>query len=297
VKVLVLAILAIVSGYGGGLLLDTSAHANDSKLISLAETGEFGSNWIPFGLADKIVETQSFIETFPFGGGPYLFIQNAYLSDEEVFDHALIDFTISMDVKPDGTFINRVTECIFETDVDVNTECVVCIFRDRLGVNIAKGEQFFEPPYTANTPLVLEMNQFLNDDQYITEVSNVHGVQIGICMEKNGGCTPGYWKQSQHFDSWNGFSTGDSYDTIFGVTSSFDSGFTLLDAASQGGGGENALGRHAVAALLNTQNIDVNYPFTQAQVIDLVQDAYSDGDFEGTKNILVEENEQICPLN
>jgi len=173
----------------------------------------------------------------------------------------------------------------------------VCIFRDRLGVNIAKGEQFFEPPYTANTPLILEMNQFLNDDQYITEVSNVHGVEIGICIEKNGGCTPGFWKQPQHFDSWDEFSPGDSYDTVFGVTSNFGSGFTMLDAASQGGGGENALARHGVAALLNTQNIDVNYPFTTAQVIDLVQDAYISEDFEGTKNILVEENEQICPLN
>ncbi len=296
-KVLGIAVLAIVAGYGGGLLFDASAHANDSKLISLAETGEFGPNWIPFGLADKIVESQNYLETFPFGGGPYLFLQNAYLSDEEVFDHALIDFTISVDVKPDGTFINRVTECIFETDVDVNTECVVCIFRDRLGVNIAKGEQFFEPPYTANTPLVLEMNQFLHDDQYITDVRNVHGVQIGICMEQNGGCTPGFWKQPQHFDSWNGFSTGDSYDTVFGVTSSFGSGFTMLDAASQGGGGENALGIHAVAALLNTQDDDVNYPFTTAEVIDLVQGAYSSGDFEDTKNILMEENEQICPLN
>jgi len=165
-KFLGLAILPIVVGYGGGLLLDVSAQSDESNI---------------FSLEDKIIQTQSYIETFPFGGGPYLFIENAYLSETDFFDHARIDFTISMEQKPDATFINKVTECIFETDVDVNTECVVCIFRDGLGVNIAKGEQFFESPYVANTPVVLEMNQFLNDDQYITDVENVKSVKIGIC--------------------------------------------------------------------------------------------------------------------
>ena len=296
-KVLGIAILAIVAGYSGGLLLDASAHDADSKLMSLVDTGKFGENWIPFGLGDKIAETQNYLQTFPFGGGPYMFLENAYLSDTEIFDHALIDFTISVETNPDGTFNNRVTECIFQTDVDVDTECVVCIFRDWYGNNIAKGEQYFEPPYQANTPLTIEMTHFLNDDPNVIDVRNVEGVQIGICMEKNGGCTPGYWKQSQHFDSWVIYSTGDSYDTTFGVTSGFGSGFTLLDAASLGGGGENALGRHATAALLNTQNNDVNYSFTQAEVIDLVQDAYISGDFEGSKNILSGENELLCPLN
>ena len=46
-----------------------------------------------------------------------------------MFDHALIDFTISQLSNSDGTFSNRVTECVFETDVDVDTECVVCILR------------------------------------------------------------------------------------------------------------------------------------------------------------------------
>ncbi len=292
-----LAILAIVSGYTGGLLLDASANANDSKLLSLAETGEFGKNWIPFGLADKIIEVQNYVETYPFGGGPYLFLQNAYLSDSQQFDHAYIDFTISMERKPDGSFANRVTECIFETDVDLDTECVVCILRDWYGNNIAKGAQYFEPPYIADTPLAITMTEFLHDDQYITDVRNVEKVSIGICMEKNGGCTPGYWKQPQHFDSWVTYSTNDLYDSVFDVTSSFGPSFTLLESASLGGGGENALARHAVAALLNTQDDDINYSFTQTEVIDIVQDAYVSEDFENAKNILAGENEQVCPLN
>ena len=31
------------------------------------------------------------------------------------------------------------------------------------------------------------------------------------------GCTPGFWKQDQHFDSWVGFAPTDSFETVFGV--------------------------------------------------------------------------------
>lgn len=107
------------------------------------------------------------------------------------------------------------------------------------------------------------------------------------------GCTPGYWKQTHHFDSWVGYAPGDSYDTVFGVTSSF--GGTLLDALKRGGGKENALGRHAVAALLNATS-SVDYDLTKAQVIQAVQDAYASDDFNGVKGDLEELNEQGCPL-
>ena len=42
----------------------------------------------------------------------------------------------------------------------------------------------------------------------------------------------------------------------------------------------NALARHAVAALLNAASPDVDFDFTTAEVIDLVQDAFASGDFE-----------------
>ncbi|MCI0558897.1 MAG: carboxypeptidase regulatory-like domain-containing protein, partial [Nitrososphaera sp.] len=56
------------------------------------------------------------------------------------------------------------------------------------------------------------------------------------------GCTPGYWKQPQHFDSWVGYNPNNSFDQVFGVTSSF--GGSLLDAASRGGVGEAMMARH-----------------------------------------------------
>ena len=109
------------------------------------------------------------------------------------------------------------------------------------------------------------------------------------------GCTPGYWKQKHHFDSWSFYMTGDSFDSTFGVTSASDK--DLLGALKTGGGGEKALGRHAVAALLNTARTDVDYSFDTNAVIDLVQDAYVTGDFEAAKNSLATENEKGCPLN
>jgi hypothetical protein len=107
------------------------------------------------------------------------------------------------------------------------------------------------------------------------------------------GCTPGYWKQPHHFDSWVGYQPGDEFDVVFGVP--YD--VTLLQAVSTGGGAEKALGRHAVAALLNAASGDVSFAFTEADVIALVQDAWATGDFKTAKDLLEDENEQSCPLN
>jgi hypothetical protein len=70
----------------------------------------------------------------------------------------------------------------------------------------------------------------------------------------------------------------------------------LLEALQQGGGGYKALGRHAVAALLNASNPDVDSDFSEAEVIALVQEAFESGDFEEIKNMLEAANEQGCPI-
>ena len=78
------------------------------------------------------------------------------------------------------------------------------------------------------------------------------------------GCTPGYWKQDQHFDSWVTYSPTDTVLSVFpGIIdlnfadgSSLPAGMTLLEAL-QGGGGTTLAGaariylRAAVAKLLN----------------------------------------------
>jgi hypothetical protein len=110
------------------------------------------------------------------------------------------------------------------------------------------------------------------------------------------GCTPGYWRQSQHFDSWSGYDPTDDFETVFDVDASFDP-HTLLDAVRLGGGGEYALARHAVAALLNAASSGVDYEYSVSEVKDMVQEAYETGNFEHLKDLFVDQNEAGCPLN
>lgn len=109
------------------------------------------------------------------------------------------------------------------------------------------------------------------------------------------GCTPGFWKQTQHFDQWVGYTPDQKFNDVFGVAMPGDP--TLLTALQTGGGGVSALGRHAVAALLNSANTDVSFLYSPAEVIDAVQQAFANGTFEGTKNILAAQNEMGCPLS
>lgn len=109
------------------------------------------------------------------------------------------------------------------------------------------------------------------------------------------GCTPGYWKQSQHFDSWPAAYTPNmSFDAVF--ADAFP-GMTLLQVVGQGGGGLKALGRHTVAALLNAGNADVQNGLTTTQVIAAFNAAFASGDYETQKNIFEGLNELGCPLN
>ena len=109
------------------------------------------------------------------------------------------------------------------------------------------------------------------------------------------GCTPGYWKQSQHFDSWPAPYTP---STLFSdVFEDAFPGQTLLDVVGAGGGGLTALGRHTVAALLNAASSGVDYDLSSGAVISAFNDVYPGGDYEALKNRLETLNEQGCPLN
>lgn len=110
------------------------------------------------------------------------------------------------------------------------------------------------------------------------------------------GCTPGFWKN--HTSHWpDGYLTSDSFNLTFGVAA-FNPDRTLLEAAQNGGGGADALGRHAVAALLNAAALGAaNFGLSESQVKTMVQDAFAPGgDIEGTKNSFVLLNEASCPL-
>jgi hypothetical protein len=144
-----------------------------------------------------------------------------------------------------------------------------------------------------NRTVVVHSNVELHTDD-VRVITRCGGEQLGAK-----GCTPGYWKQSQHFDSWFVYAQTDRYNTVFGVNA-FSSTFTLLQALAQGGGGIKALGRHSVAALLNAVSPNVDYPITSAQVISLVQAAVASGNanlIEATKNTLEKYNELGCPIS
>jgi len=113
------------------------------------------------------------------------------------------------------------------------------------------------------------------------------------------GCTPGYWKQAHHFDSWVDYLPTQTVASVFGPLDASVDGLTLEQALKQGGGGLKALMRHAVAALLNAASGDVNavaFP-TPADVIAATQAAVNGGDIEATKNAFEAANETGCPLN
>jgi hypothetical protein len=111
------------------------------------------------------------------------------------------------------------------------------------------------------------------------------------------GCTPGYWKQPQHFDSWTApYAPNQQFSLYF--ENAFP-GMTLLQVLQQGGGGLNALGRHTVSALLNAASPDVSYAFSPAQVISAFNSVFpgTDAQYEALKNRFATENERLCPLN
>lgn len=143
------------------------------------------------------------------------------------------------------------------------------------------------------------------------------------------GCTPGYWMQCQHLDSWaaTGYSTDDSFNAVFGVTQYINpknnQPYTLLQVMGLHGKGNcspddvqpncsakpngNAIGKmgcdpvsvnlgfHAVAALLNAAHPDVNYGYTVGELTALFRNNLHRA--SELKDSLAKLNERECPLN
>ena len=143
------------------------------------------------------------------------------------------------------------------------------------------------------------------------------------------GCTPGFWIQCQHLDSWaaTSFNPDDVFNTVFGVSEyvnpQTNQPYTLLQVMGLNGNGNctpdaeqpnctlnpngNAIGNtgcdpistnlgfHAVAALLSAAHPSVNYGYTSGEIINLFQNNYmSNG--AALKDSLAMLNERGCPL-
>lgn len=127
------------------------------------------------------------------------------------------------------------------------------------------------------------------------------------------GCTPGYWRQPHHFDSWPSDWTDaeGQPDVDFCEVFTCDgtialqrpetgnlNDISLLEALELRGGGVNALARHGAAAALNANgDSGVDYFYTLSEVQTIVNGALSSGEYESAKDDLAEANEQLCPLN
>jgi hypothetical protein len=109
----------------------------------------------------------------------------------------------------------------------------------------------------------------------------------------NEGCTPGFWKN--HPEDWDVYVPEQLVGSVFSAAPASVANLTLLQGLQNGGGQEQALTRHAIAALLAAANDEVEYPLTVQQVIDMVNAAFASGDFEPTKDLLDEFNNAGAP--
>jgi hypothetical protein len=112
------------------------------------------------------------------------------------------------------------------------------------------------------------------------------------------GCTPGYWKQDQHFDSWPApITPSTTFTSVFGVGGTL----TFLQALGLNGGDTNALWRAGAAAYLNALSGGVDYAYTTTEVIAIVNGtgAYAGLSVEARKDLLDAANNGVggCPLN
>ena len=119
--------------------------------------------------------------------------------------------------------------------------------------------------------------------------------------EADEGCTPGYWKN--HTESWDVYTPDTTLGSVFSNAGSLSSD-TLLEALDFGGGStleeaEMILLRAATAALLNSVDTDVDYPWRTARVIRLVDRALASDDRDTVLSLarrLDRLNNLGCPL-
>jgi len=191
--------------------------------------------------------------------------------------------------------MTEIDECIDVSDTNVGFLGTVC-------ANAAPHTFQYSLTFgTVGADVTLECgeNTHNNIASFVTNDTGATGsdnwtVTADVECVVNEGCTPGFWRQSQHFVYWTGYAPTDLYETVFGVDATGNP--TLLEAVWAGGGGENALLRHSVAALLNSTSSSVDYAYTTAQVIAIVQNAYATGDFNTAASLLAAANEAGCPL-
>lgn len=178
-----------------------------------------------------------------------------------------------------------------------------------MGADLAIVELLLSDVPAGTTEVVAELYSPHKNDES-PEGDSVYWNTLNVTVEVSGdelepeGCTPGYWRQEHHFDSWTDHSPSDLFSSVFDRVITVRTGGrstkadpTLLQAVWAKGGEVNALARHATAAILNAASADVDYQYSHAEIVTMVQDAIDSGDFETAKNALANANEAGCDLN
>lgn len=211
------------------------------------------------------------------------------------------DVSITVAAGQEGTRVCRSTP-LYNSDAGAAAVDIVNIVEINPGADWSTTvdiDQYYQlgVPYHANA-LLDEFNVaprtakvYINDDLEKVAIFNNTFTAPPTGTE---GCTPGYWKQDQHFDSWPAAYTQNTLINTALNTTIFPATMTLLQALNANGGGINALARHAAAALLNAASLGVDYPMTVADVQNAVDGT---GTIEERKDAFATNNELGCPLN
>jgi uncharacterized repeat protein (TIGR01451 family) len=255
------------------------------------------------GDADPLPNTVTAI----YSSGPTQDTATASASTELFQPSITLDKTGDVTTAAVGDVVNYTITVTNTSSMD-SPNCVGSVVDTLLGVNqaidLASGASVVIPVSRAVTdtdpdPLVNTATATCSPVGFpnVLSATDMHSVDI-LPPPGGEGCTPGFWKQDQHFDSWVGFLPDQTLESVFDVPDDLGlDDVTLLEALSTGGGGVNALLRHAVAALLNASSPDVDFDLTVAQVISATNAALASGDFEAQKDIFAGFNEQSCPLS
>jgi hypothetical protein len=222
----------------------------------------------------------------------------AYLVDEESVPthYTFTDATLTKDGEPVD-----ITETLGDGTFTVVTDEVV-----------GAGTYLLTKVLTRDAGVMCEPGQVL--DGAFMSVDGTREGMIGtewtatidlLCTPTGGeGCTPGFWQNwtgappGLQPNAWakTGYHWSDPFTTP-GFVDAFRSK-SLLGVLELGGGGKNALGRHAVAAVLNAAHPDVSYDLTEAQVVAMFNDVIENkGDVNALKGLFERLNEQGCPLS
>lgn len=104
------------------------------------------------------------------------------------------------------------------------------------------------------------------------------------------GCAYTFWRTEENLQLWPedrppGHSAGEYFPEL-----------TYLDVLWLDGDGLNALGREAVAGILNAAHPEILYGVTASQVRGAFMEAAASGEYDSLKNVLEALNHRSCPL-